>query len=128
MTSKEILTALRCCASGSCDGCPSCNDDPLDTGCAKSVMRAAANLIEFQQQGLEVLTKMDEGLEKRGSTLKEFLRRGDEIVQEHIDPTGPPGEPGLTFTCPACGSERVFWNKRDILERESCGWQDKEVT
>lgn len=24
MTSYEVLAALRCCASGSCDGCPSC--------------------------------------------------------------------------------------------------------
>lgn len=34
----------------------------------------------------------------------------------------------ITLTCPACGSERVFWNKRDILECESCGWRDKETT
>ena len=58
-------------------------------------MREAADLIEFQQQGLEALTKMDEGLKKRGGTLKEFLSRGDEIVLGHMDPTGPRGEPGV---------------------------------
>lgn len=81
MTSDEVLTALRCCASGSCDGCPLWDDDPEDTTCADGLMAAAADLIEFQRQGLEALTKMDEGLKKRGSTLKEFLRRGDEVVQ-----------------------------------------------
>jgi hypothetical protein len=81
MTSDEVLTALRCCASGSCDGCPLWDDDLEDTTCADGLMAAAADLIEFQQQGLEALTKMDEGLKKRGSTLKEFLRRGDEVVQ-----------------------------------------------
>ena len=128
MTSKEILTALRCCAETNCHRCPVYDGKRLDADCVSKLVSAAANLIEFQQQGLEVLTKMDEGLKKRGSTLKEFLRRGDEAVQEHIDPTGPPGEPGPVFTCPACGSERVFWNKRDILECENCGWRDKETT
>lgn len=95
MKSDEVLTALRCCASGSCDGCPLWDDDPEDTTCADGLMAAAADLIEFQQQGLEALTKMDEGLKKRGGTLKEFLRRGDEAVQGHMDPTGPRGEPGV---------------------------------
>ena len=34
MTSDEVLTALRCCASGSCDGCPLWDDDLEDTTCA----------------------------------------------------------------------------------------------
>lgn len=34
MTSDEVLTALRCCASGSCDGCLLWDDDPEDTTCA----------------------------------------------------------------------------------------------
>lgn len=91
MTSDEVLTALRCCASDNCNGCPSHNRDLIGTSCIGRTMREAADLIEFQQQGLEALTKMDEGLKKRGGTLKEFLRRGDEVVQGHRDPTGPRG-------------------------------------
>lgn len=130
MTSDEVLTALRCCASGSCDGCPLWDDDPEDTTCADGLMAAAADLIEFQQQGLEALTKMDEGLKKRGGALKEFLRRGDEIVQGHRDPAGPPGDPGFAgdiFICPTCNSTRVFYNaEKDAYICPSCGWQDKE--
>lgn len=152
MTSYEVLEMLRQCASGRCDGCPLWDDDPEDTTCADDLMAAAADLIEFQQRGLEALTKMDEGLKKRGGTLKEFLRRGDEIVQEHRDPTGPPGEPGVIGDegcggddlgprgpigprvigdvprCPECGSKNVFWNaEKDINTCADCGWQDKEA-
>ena len=132
MTSDEVLTALRCCASGSCDGCPLWDDDPEDTTCADGLMAAAADLIEFRQQGLEALTKMDEGLKKRGGTLKEFLRRGDEVVQGHRDPTGPRGPIGPRVIgdvprCPACGSKNIFWNaEKDINTCADCGWQDKE--
>lgn len=151
MTSDEVLTALRCCASDNCNGCPSHNRDLIGTSCIGRTMREAADLIEFQQQGLEALTKMDEGLKKRGSTLKEFLRRGDEVVQGHRDPTGPRGEPGVIGDegcggdapgprgpigprvigdvprCPACGSKNVFWNaEKDINTCADCGWQDKE--
>ena len=153
MTSYEVLEMLRRCASGSCDGCPLWDDDPEDTTCADGLMAAAADLIEFQQRGLEALTKMDEGLKKHGSSLKEFLRRGDEIVQGHMDPTGLPGEPGIAGDegcggddpgprgpigprvigdvprCPACGSKNVFWNaEKDINTCADCGWQDKEAT
>lgn len=62
MTSDEVLTALRCCASDNCNGCPSHNRGPIGTNCIGRTMREAADLIEFQQQGLEALTKMDEGL------------------------------------------------------------------
>lgn len=93
-------------------------------------MREAADLIEFQQRGLEALTKMDEGLKEHGSTLKEFLRRGDEIVQGHRGPAGPPGDPGFAgdiFICPTCNSPRVFYNaEKDAYICPSCGWQDKE--
>lgn len=153
MTSDEVLTALRCCASDNCNGCPSHNRGLIGTSCIGRTMREAADLIEFQQQGLEALTKMDEGLKEHGSTLKEFLRRGDEIVQEHRDPTGPPGEPGVIGDegyggddlgprgpigprvigdvprCPECGSKNVFWNaEKDINTCADCGWQDKEAT
>lgn len=64
MTSDEVLTALRCCASDNCNGCPLWDDDPEDTTCADGLMAAAADLIEFQQQGLEALTKMDEALHR----------------------------------------------------------------
>lgn len=125
MTSYEVLEMLRRCASGSCDGCPLWDDDTEDTTCADGLMAAAADLIEFQQRGLEVLTKMDEGLKMRDSTLKEFLRRGDEIVQGHRDPTGSRGPIGLP--CPVCGSKNVFWNaEKDTYICPNCGWQDKE--
>lgn len=41
MTSDEVLTALRCCASDNCDGCPLWDDDPEDTTCADGLMAAA---------------------------------------------------------------------------------------
>lgn len=130
MTSYEVLAALRRCASGSCDGCPLWDDDPEDTTCADGLMAAAADLIEFQQRGLEALTKMDEGLKKHGSSLKELLDHGDEVVQEHMDPTGPPGELGFggdIFICPTCNSPRVFYNaEKDAYICPSCGWQNKE--
>ena len=130
MTSDEVLTALRCCASDNCNGCPSHNRGLIGTSCIGRTMREAADLIEFQQQGLEALTKMDEGLKKRGGTLKEFLRRGDEVVQGHRDPAGPPGDPGFAgdiFICPTCNSPRVFYNaEKDAYICPSCGWQDKE--
>lgn len=130
MTRDEVLEALRCCASGSCDGCPLWGEDPEDATCTDSLMATAADLIEFQQRGLETLTKMDEGLKKHGSSLKELLDRGDEIVQGHRDPTGPPGNPGFAgdiFICPACNSPRVFYNaEKDAYICPSCGWQNKE--
>ena len=144
MTSDEVLTALRCCASDNCNGCPSHNRDLIGTSCIGRTMREAADLIEFQQQGLEALTKMDEGLKKHGSSLKELLDHGDEVVLGHMDPTGPPGEPGVIgdegcgrddpgprgpigSPCPVCGSKNVFWNaEKDINTCADCGWQDKE--
>lgn len=130
MTSDEVLTALRCCASDNCNGCPSHNRDLIGTSCIGRTMREAADLIEFQQQGLEALTKMDEGLKKQGSTLKEFLRRGDEVVQGHRDSAGPTGAPGFAgdiFICPTCNSPRVFYNaEKDAYICPSCGWQNKE--
>lgn len=128
MTSDEILTALRMHADGECN--KKCPMWEKRGGCLSSVLYAAADLIEFQRQGLEALTKMDEGLKERGSTLKEFLRRGDEIVQEHRDPAGPPGDPGFAgdiFICPACNSPRVFYNaEKDAYICPECGWQNKE--
>lgn len=151
MISDEVLTALRCCASDNCNGCPSHNRGLIGTSCIGRTMREAADLIEFQQQGLEALTKIDEGLKKQGGTLKEFLRRGDEVVQGHMDPTGPRREPGVIGDegcgrddpgprgpigprvigdvprCPACGSKNIFWNaEKDINTCADCGWQDKE--
>lgn len=52
MTSDEVLTALRCCASGSCDGCPLWDDDPEDTTCADGLMAAAADLIDSSSRAL----------------------------------------------------------------------------
>lgn len=130
MTSDEVLTALRCCASDNCNGCPSHNRGLIGTSCIGRTMREAADLIEFQQQGLEALTKMDEGLKEHGSTLKELLDRGDEVVLGHMDPAGPLGAPGFAgdiFICPMCNSPRVFYNaEKDAYICPSCGWQNKE--
>lgn len=89
-------------------------------------MREAADLIEFQQQGLEALTKMDEGLKKRGGTLKEFLRRGDEVVQGHRDPTGARGQ-DRACRARCAGQRRLLERRRGILTPGAdCGRQDEE--
>lgn len=130
MTSDEILTALRCCADTDCRRCPAYDGKFHNTECIDELMSAAADLIEFQQQGLEALTKMNEGLKEHGSSLKEFLDRGEEIVQGHRDPAGPRGNPGFVgdiFICPACNSPRVFYNaEKDAYICPECGWQNKE--
>ena len=87
--------------------------------------RKAADLYPTPPEVTVALTKIDEGLKKQGGTLKEFLRRGDEVVQGHMDQTGPRGPIGLP--CPVCGSKNVFWNaEKDINTCADCGWQDEE--
>ena len=44
MTSDEVLTALRCCASDNCDGCPLWDDDPEDTTCADGLIDSISKL------------------------------------------------------------------------------------
>ena len=50
MTSDEVLTALRCCASDNCDGCPLWDDDPEDTTCADGLMAAAEALKKAEDE------------------------------------------------------------------------------
>lgn len=52
MTQKEIVTALRCCASNKCGGCLFCNDD---SSCISKMTDEAADLIENQQREIEAL-------------------------------------------------------------------------
>ena len=52
MTQKEIVTALRCCASNKCGGCLFCNDD---SSCISKMTDEAADPIENQQREIETL-------------------------------------------------------------------------
>lgn len=45
MTRDEIVTALRCCSTDSCDGCPR-DAYPFDDGCIRIIVAAAADMIE----------------------------------------------------------------------------------
>nr|DAL24851.1 MAG TPA_asm: hypothetical protein [Caudoviricetes sp.] len=56
MTQKEIVTALRCCAGDSCEGCPYDEIFTIeDAKCIGKTMGYAADLIENQQREIEVL-------------------------------------------------------------------------
>ena len=63
MTRDEIVTALRCCAGDSCEGCP--YDEIFaveDAKCIEKAMGYAADLIENQQRHIEALMKANAGL------------------------------------------------------------------
>lgn len=56
MTREEIVTALRCCAGDSCEGCPYDEIFTIeDAKCIGKTMGYAADLIENQQREIEVL-------------------------------------------------------------------------
>lgn len=61
MTRDEIVTALRCCATGECEECLKC---PLllEEECLNPLNTAAADLIENQQREIEALRQANEGL------------------------------------------------------------------
>lgn len=63
MTQKEIVTALRCCASNGENSCKHCTECP-STGndCESELQFAAADLIENQQKTIEALRQANEGL------------------------------------------------------------------
>lgn len=63
MTRDEIVTALRCCAGDSCEGCP--YDEIFaeeDAKCIGEATGYAADLIENQQRLIEALMKANAGL------------------------------------------------------------------
>lgn len=56
MTQKEIVTALRCCAGDSCEGCPYDKTFTVeDAKCIGKTMGYAADLIEAQQTKIDQL-------------------------------------------------------------------------
>lgn len=63
MTRDEIVTALRCCAGDSCDGCPYDEIFTIeDAKCIGKAMGYAADLIENQQRHIEALMKANDSL------------------------------------------------------------------
>ena len=63
MTRDEIVTALRCCAGDSCEGCP--YDEIFtveDAKCIGKAMGYAADLIENQQRHIEALLQANAAL------------------------------------------------------------------
>ena len=71
MTRDEIVTALRCCAEGECQGCAIHNDQQR---CQERLLDAAADLIENQQRHIEALMKANAGLRDT------VLRRDSQIA------------------------------------------------
>ena len=74
MTRDEIVTALRCCSTESCDECPS-YDYPFDDGCIRIIVAAAADLIENQQRHIEALMKANAGL-------RDTIMRRDKQIED----------------------------------------------
>ena len=74
MTRDEIVTALRCCAGDSCEGCPYDEIFTIeDEKCIGIAMGYAADLIENQQRHIEVLMKANDSLKDA------IARRGKQI-------------------------------------------------
>ncbi len=95
MTRDEIVTALRCCAADSCEGCP--HDEIFaveDAKCIGETMGYAADLIENQQRHIEALMKANDSLkdaiarrDKQIETLKkqvEVMAREQEAMGKRI--------------------------------------------
>ncbi len=74
MNREEIVTALRCCSTDSCDGCPR-DAYPFDDGCIRIIVAAAANLIENQQRHIEALMKAND-------SLKDAIARRDKQIED----------------------------------------------
>lgn len=74
MTSDEIVTALRCCVGGSCEGCP--YDEIFAVEDAKCIgVGYAADLIENQQRHIEALMKAND-------SLKDAIARRDKQIED----------------------------------------------
>lgn len=82
MTRDEIVTALRCCAGDSCEGCP-CDEifAVEDAKCIGKTMGYAADLIENQQSHIAALMKAND-------SLKDAIARRDkhiEILKKQVE-------------------------------------------
>ena len=99
MTRDEIVTALRCCAGDSCEGCP--HDEIFtveDAKCIGKTMGYAADLIENQQRHIEALMQANDSLkdaiarrDKQIETLKnqvEVMAREQEAMGRRIATRG----------------------------------------
>lgn len=74
MTRDEIVTALRCCVGGSCEGCP--YDEIFAVEDAKCIGAGyAADLIENQQRHIEALMKAND-------SLKDAIARRDGQIEK----------------------------------------------
>ena len=80
MTRDEIVTALRCCAGDSCEGCPYDKIFTVeDAKCIGKAMGSAADLIENQQRHIEALMQANAALRNT------VLRRDAEIEKLAAD-------------------------------------------
>lgn len=92
MTRDEIVTALRCCAGDSCEGCP--NDEIFtieDAQCIGKTMGSAADLIENQQRHIEALMKANDSLKDaiaRRDKQIEILKKKGEVMAREQDAMG----------------------------------------
>lgn len=76
MKRDEIVTALRCCAGDSCEGCP--YDEIFaveDAKCIGETMGYAADLIENQQRHIQALMQAN-------AALRDTVLRRDEQIED----------------------------------------------
>lgn len=74
MTQKEIVTALRCCATNLLGECPNCKMY-YEANCIVKLKTAAADLIENQQRHNEALMKAND-------SLKYAIARRDKQIED----------------------------------------------
>ena len=108
MTRDEIVTALRCGAGASCEGCP--YDEIFaveDAKCIGETMGYAADLIENQQLHIDALMKANDSLKDAIARRdKQIAVRCRECKQGEID---DPDFPDEYYCHEGCG-----WNKGDF--------------
>lgn len=76
MTRDEIVTALRCCAGDSCEGCPYDEIFTIeDAKCIGEAMGVAADLIENQYRHIEALLQAN-------ASLRDTVLRRDKQIKE----------------------------------------------
>ena len=88
MTRDEIVTALRCCVGGSCEGCP--YDEIFAVEDAKCIGAGyAADLIENQQRHIEALMKANDSLKdaiaRRDKQMDRLTKYTAELRKRIID-------------------------------------------
>lgn len=92
MTRDEIVTALRCCAGDSCEGCPYDEIFTIeDAKCIGKAMGYAADLIENQQRHIEALMKANDSLKDaiaRRDKQIEILKKKGEVMAREQDAMG----------------------------------------